>query len=278
MSALQGFLFAALALMVPAWFACVRKLSQQLLERHAEKYEEMGLAEMWPQGLSGWLSGFDNSKPSLALLWFLFGREDRDLHDADVSSLSTFMRWFFCAYLGLFSVLVYSIVNGWSHGRTAPGQAAVEVSSPAEQHRDQALDLYREQKWPEAIAAFDALLQESDRDAERRFWRGMAHWKLGHTEQALQDFRRAIELEPTNFDAHRGADRILSRQQRWDEILEMWDRYIFRVPTNAEAYFERGGTYFHKKDLAAAQADAARACELGKAEACAMAERLKSKL
>jgi hypothetical protein len=33
----------------------------------------------------------------------------------------------------------------------------------------------------------------------------MAHWQLGHADQALRDFRRVIELEPTNFEAHRGA-------------------------------------------------------------------------
>jgi len=276
MNALQGVLFAALVLMVLVWFVCVSKLSRQLFERHSEKYDEMGLEDLWPHDLRGWFSGFDNSRPVMALLRFLLRGEDRDLHDADVSSLSAFMRWFFFAYLGLFMVLGFSILSGSPHGRTHGVQTGVEVTSRTEQRRDQAFDLYRAQKLPQAIAAFDALLDESDRDAELRYWRGMAQWKLGHTEQALQDFRRAIELEPTNFDAHRAADRILSQQGRWDEILEMWDRYIARVPTDAEAYFERGGTYFHKRDLAAAQADAARACQLGKAQACSMAERLKS--
>ena len=66
-------------------------------------------------------------------------------------------------------------------------------------------------------------------------------------------------------------------EQRREEAfrLQLWDRYIARIPINAEAYFERGGTNFHNGDLAAAQAGAAKACELGKTEACPLAERLK---
>lgn len=270
-------LFTVLALMVLVWFVCVSKLSRRLHDRHPVKYEQMRLADLWPRDLAGWFAGH-NAKPVFALLRFLSRREDLALHDADISSLSVFMRWFFYVYSGLFLVLVFSTLIQNHQNRASRGQNAVEVSSRAEQRREQAFDLHRAHKWVEAIAVYDELLRESERDAELSYWRGMAHWKLEHADQAVQDFRRVIELEPTNFEAHRSADRILSRQQRWDEVLEIWDRYIARAPANAEAYFERGGTNFHKGNLAAAQADAARACELGKSEACALAERLKSRL
>jgi tetratricopeptide (TPR) repeat protein len=77
--------------------------------------------------------------------------------------------------------------------------------------------------------------------------------------------------------AARSADHLLARQKRWDEILEIWNRYISRQPPNADAYYERGGTHFQKGDMAAARADATKACELGKAQACEMVERLKDR-
>ena len=195
------------------------------------------------------------------------------------------MYWF--VVLAQSAILVYVLITGKTtigsepgqkdQGRSAQAQNTADVPARTKESRDRAFDLYRAQKWTEAVAAFDELLLESDEDAEVHYWRGMAQWRLGHDDQALQDFRRVIELEPTNFEANRSADRILSRQQHWDEVLAIWDGYIARVPTNAEAYFERGGTNFHKGDLAAAQADAARACELGKSDACALLERLRSK-
>ena len=277
MTFLVGALFAVLMVMALIWLRCVTKLSHQLRDRHAEKYEEMGLADLWPRDLAGWFRDHNNAQPVFALLRFLLRAEDHALHDADISSLSVLMRWLLLAYLGLFLILMFSIL-GQSHPSSASrGQNAVDASSRADQRRDQAFDLHRADKWGEAIVLYDELLRKSERDPELSYWRAMAHWSLGNADQALQDFRRVIELEPTNFEAHRSADRILSRQRRWDEILGMWDRYIERVPTNAEAYFERGGTNFHKRDLAAAQADAAKACELGKSQACALADRLKGK-
>ena len=286
MTPLQAVLFAMLALMVLAWFVCVGKLSRRLRNGHPEKYRQMGLEGLWPRSLAGWLLGHNNIKPVFALLRFLLRGEDIALHDADVSSLTVFMRRFFYVFLFLFLALVFSILsqgpdthaNRGQNASAARGQNAVEVSSRAELPRERVFAAYREKKWVEVIAAYDELLPESERDPKLTYWRGMAHWQLNHADEALQDFRRAIELDPGDFEAYRNVDRILSGHQRWDEILEMWNSYMERTPADAEAYFERGGTHFRKGNLVAARADAARACELGKVEACALAERLGSRL
>ena len=275
---LEAVLFGVLALMVLAWFAGVAKLSRRLRERHPAKYEQMGLEFMWPQNLGQWLSGYNNSGPVFALLRFLWRREDAELGDLEISSQTTFLRWHFALYLILFTALVTSILRGAWVMEVRQKQAAIEVANRPEYRRERVFGPAREKRWADTIAAYDALQPESGKDAELTYWRGMAHWGLGRGDQALQDFRRAIELDPAYFDAIRYADRLLSQQQRWDEILELWDRYIDKSPANAEAYFERGGTHFHKGNLAAAQADAAKACELGKAEACAMSEKLKARL
>lgn len=154
---------------------------------------------------------------------------------------------------------------------------AAAIAERAERRRAEAFDLHRKQQPAQAIAIYDELLRESGEDAELHYWRGMAHWKLGDNDAALQDFRRVIDIEPGNLDAHRSADGILSKQKRWDEILAIWNGYIRASPGDAEGYYGRGGTHYRKGDLAAARADAAKACEFGKAEACNVAERLKAK-
>jgi len=274
---LEGGLFAVLAVMVLIWFVGVNKLSRRLRERHSDKFDEMGLARLWPQNLMQWLSGYNNSGPVFALFRFLFRSEDVELHDAEVSRRSVFLRRLFCVYLILFLLLIFLIVRPPPRDNTGSRQVAAGATSASQERRNEAYRLHRDKKWTEAIFVYDQLLQNSSRDAYLHYWRGMAHWQLGHTEMALEDFRSVIELEPANFEAYRSADRLLSRQRRWDDILEIWDGYIARVPANAEAYFERGGTNYRKGDLVAARADAAKACELGKAEGCTWAERLKHK-
>lgn len=277
MTSVQGVLFAALIVMVLVWFYCVRSLARQLLQRHADLHEAMDLSSMWD------ISGRGNGKAVLSMLRFLLRKEYGVLEDPEITRLSAFMRWFFVAYMGMFGYLAFTIVR--QQPALDPPVAAASSPSPAElpkkpvteERRQAAYDLHRAMKWPQAIAAYDALLRDGGDNAEILFWRAMAQWKSAHFDEALRDFQRVIEMEPRHLDALRNADALLARQRRWDEIIAMWDRYIEREPPNAEAYFERGGTYSHKGDMAAARADAAKACELGKALACRMVERLKAR-
>lgn len=274
-TAFQGVLFAVGGVMVLVWFWRVSRLSRHLRERHAAKYEAMGLEFMWPQTLGQWLSDYNNSGPVLALVRFLWRREDAGLGDPELTRMTTALRRHAAIYLLVFATLVTSILReAWVDGKRRE-QAATEVANRPEYRRERVFGPAREKRWADTIAAYDAL-PEAGRDAELTYWRAMAQWGLGREDLALQDFRRAIELDPAYFDAIRYADRLLTRQQRWDEILDLWDRYLVKNKWNAEAYFERGGTHFHKGDRAAALEDVTRACELGKPEACAMAEKLKS--
>jgi tetratricopeptide (TPR) repeat protein len=68
-------------------------------------------------------------------------------------------------------------------------------------------------------------------------------------------------------------DYILASQGKWDEILDIWNRFLALEPNNAEAYFERAGTHKHKGDMDSALADLDRACDLGKQEACNLRKR-----
>jgi len=260
----MNYAYAAMGMLIAlvlVWFACTYRLSRQLRERHPEKYDEMGLADLLPHDAGEWLRGYNNAMPVGALLKFLFRREDAVLDDASISRLATFMRWLFGAYLFLFVLFIAAIFYGGS---------AVQPAS-----RENAFELHRAGKFTEAIAAYDALLKDTEQDPELHYWRGVAYWRLIQFDAALRDFRRALELRPAYFDACVAEDRILGARKHWDEILLIWDKYIAEVPGNGDAYFERGGANYRKGDLVAAQADAQKACELGKKEGCAWADRLR---
>ena len=186
-----------------------------------------------------------------------------------------YRRFFFGCYLALFTVLVIMIIR--QPTEQDDDTRTVAAAAPTDTGREAAFDLHRAQKWPQAIAAYDSIVKAGGEDAEILYWRGMAHWKSAHFDEAYRDFRRVIDLDPAHLEAHRNADRLLARQQKWDEIIAMWNWYISRQPPNAEAHFERGGTYFQKGDMASARADAKRACELGKRQGCTMVERLKDR-
>ena len=115
-------------------------------------------------------------------------------------------------------------------------------------------------------------IEDSTRDAAAAEVRQAAQ---AGAESELAYLRGAIERDPTNFDAHVQVDRFLSVRGRLDEVIAMWTTFLERTPGHAIAYFERGGAYYHKRDLVAAKADAQRACDLGHAPACTQAARLR---
>jgi tetratricopeptide (TPR) repeat protein len=88
----------------------------------------------------------------------------------------------------------------------------------------------------------------------------------------LAELERARKENPDDLRAHQQLDYNLARQGRFAEVIEMWNGYIARHPSDGRAYLERGGAYFHLRKIAEAKADAAKACELGISEGCMRAK------
>jgi len=272
-------LFGLMMLMTLTWFICVEVLTRRLKTRHFRKYEETNLGRRWPASLRQALAGYDNRKATFGLLRFLFRREDAGLGDAGLSRLATFMRWLCGVYLIAFVwFFVWTMAEvPWRAAKSEPARAAEVESDTAVDQRNQAFRLHREGKLEEAIAAYDDLLFASPDDAKLHYWRGDAYLRLKDLDRALRDMRVTIDLDSGYFDAYLAADYILFQSQQWDAIIDLWDRYIFGHPENAEAYYQRAGTKYHKGDLRASREDAQKACDLGKKEGCSWAQRLTSR-
>ena len=134
--------------------------------------------------------------------------------------------------------------------------------------------LYRQGDFPAALAVYDQILAQDHSRSEAHYGHGATAWKLGQEERALADLKECIRLDPSRAEAYRLFDQILSRRQAWDEIIDAWSLLIRVEPGNAQAYVERGGAYYHKRDLAAARADAEKACALGSGQGCDIVARL----
>lgn len=155
------------------------------------------------------------------------------------------------------------------------GPAGVEAPPEIELLRDSALDLHRDGRFVEAIAIYDQAIAGASNDPQLYYWRGMARQKVGQNDLALTDYQRVIGLDYTSYDAHVAADRLMSAQRRFGDVVAMWTRYIDRVPGKADAHYERAGAFFHSGNRDAARIDAQRACDLGHARGCTQANGLR---
>jgi tetratricopeptide (TPR) repeat protein len=134
--------------------------------------------------------------------------------------------------------------------------------------------LYRLQSLTQAIEKYNLALRFDPENAEAYCWRGRAFHRTGN-DRAEDDLRKAVSINPHLFDAYQGLDDVLLKRRRLDEIIELWNRYIELEPGVAQAYLERGGTYYNKKDFDSAYRDAKRACDLGNKDACTRMQALK---
>ena len=72
--------------------------------------------------------------------------------------------------------------------------------------------------------------------------------RMGNYDDALQDFREAIDLRPDLPDAYysRGYTRLQNKQYK--EAIEDFDKFIFQENKVADAYIGRGAAYLYLKD------------------------------
>lgn len=173
------------------------------------------------------------------------------------------------------TVQVAGMVGGGGGGGGTPA-LATKAAAPAPPPTpvdpkiiDSAMALHRGKKYAAAMPLYDAAVAGAPTDPELVYWRGVASWNMPNgSANALRDFRKTIELDPTHWNAHLNADRILVAEKKWDESLALWNTYLARIPNSADAMCERSGTQRLKGDTAAARADAANARQMGKRTAC----------
>ena len=138
--------------------------------------------------------------------------------------------------------------------------------------------LYKAKDYGEAIVRYNAALAFDPQYMPAFYYRGLANIYQGDLDIALSDFKKAISLNPRDFESYRLLDWVLVHYADWDAIIVYWTQYIKLMPEDGRAYNERAGAYFHKPDYPASLADAEKACSLGISEACDQIARIKAQV
>jgi tetratricopeptide (TPR) repeat protein len=147
-------------------------------------------------------------------------------------------------------------------------RAAAAAEDAAQRKLVHAHALYRSGRSSEALAELNALLEQTPDHAEALYWRAQIRVKLGWSEPALVDIRRAVALNIDKREAYQLLDSLLMREQRWEEIIAAWTQYLERHPDDDVALLERAGARHHQGDETQAREDLERSCELGNSKAC----------
>jgi tetratricopeptide (TPR) repeat protein len=123
-----------------------------------------------------------------------------------------------------------------------------------------------DKKYDEALPAFEEASQNIEDKPEGLsilyFDQGYIYAAKGSLDQALINYTKAIELDPTLPDAYNNRGNIYDDQKQYDLAIADYNRAIELRPDYVEAYNNRGNAYTGKGDHERAIADYNKAVEL----------------
>jgi tetratricopeptide (TPR) repeat protein len=91
---------------------------------------------------------------------------------------------------------------------------------------------------------------------------GVSHLNTNKPEKAVEDFTRAININPSLADGYLGRANALQTLGQYEASLKDYDRAIDIDPKLANAYVNRGSAYSHLGELEKAIADYEKGLEL----------------
>jgi hypothetical protein len=98
--------------------------------------------------------------------------------------------------------------------------------------------------------------------------RGLSYGQLGLFDDAIQDFKKAIELNPNFDESYNNCGVVYFLKGQYDRAVENYNRAISLNHDNAEAYVNRGYVRRSEGDMGLAKADFQKGCDLGKEAGC----------
>ena len=121
-----------------------------------------------------------------------------------------------------------------------------------------------QREFDKAIADCTEAIRIKPDYAEAYFDRGRAYFFKGEYDKAIAQWTEAIRLDPTNAEAYFSRGLAYgSKKREFDKEIADCTEAIRIKPDYAKAYYNRGAAYREKGDKAKAEADFAKAKELG---------------
>lgn len=104
---------------------------------------------------------------------------------------------------------------------------------------------FRLEKYPEAIEAFDSAIEvHPDGYARAYFMRANARRRMGETDDAIEDYTRALALEPSYDRARFNRAGLFSQRGNWKAALRDLQAYQQSNPSDQKALLHIGALLY----------------------------------
>lgn len=130
--------------------------------------------------------------------------------------------------------------------------------------RDQAIELYRQGKYAEAVSALNGVSKQKDFKTDAEVWNylGLAYLENGENKDARKALEHAVKLNPSSSVYQTNLAYVYLFNKQVDKAQSVIDNAIKLDPNNINAYYVRGSARLREKKFDEAQADAERMIDL----------------
>ena len=101
----------------------------------------------------------------------------------------------------------------------------------------------RQGQYQQAIEDYDKAIELDPNVAPAHHNRGISYHALGQNERAIEDYDKVIELDPNDGRAYYNRGNSYSRQGQYQQAIDDYDKVIELDPNDAEPYSDRGSSY-----------------------------------
>lgn len=117
--------------------------------------------------------------------------------------------------------------------------------------------------WRETVVLIEkAMAAQGNNFGKAYLWRGMALGDKGEGRKALEDFNRAITINPDLTDAYKYRGGLLGMAQQYEASVADLSKYIEKKPNEADIYYNRALSLVNLKKYQEALVDLNKALEL----------------
>jgi tetratricopeptide (TPR) repeat protein len=176
-------------------------------------------------------------------------------------------RFMYLPSLGPFLLIGLGVAHIWSKADDLKGyrrliQATVVVLVIASAISLSFLTNRQIGVWKNAIVMWSFLIdKDSGRDPALYIYRATGLEKSGQRERALDDYARALTIDPKSDRAYFNRGTNYLQQGKYDLAIEDYTTVLKLVPQEADAYNNRGNAYLRKGDVEQAIKDISVAIE-----------------
>ena len=138
--------------------------------------------------------------------------------------------------------------------------------------------LYKRKIYNRALQEFDKAIKIDPSSFKGYFWRGRVYLKTEQYDEAIADFKMVIRLTPDYSKPYHNLGWLYYQEGKYEESIRYLNKAIELEPNNGWAYYTRGRSHFKKGALEMALRDTTKSCTLGYQQACSVQKKYENEV